>query len=81
MTAAMNLKDACSLEETLWQSRQYNKKQRHYFIDKGLSHQSYGFPSSQVRMWDLGHKEGWMPKDRWFQNSGVGEESWGLDGK
>ena len=31
--AAMKLKDACSLEEELWQ---HIKKQRHYFADKGL---------------------------------------------
>ena len=48
VTTAMNLKDTCSLEETLWQTRQYNKKQRHYFIDKGLNSKSYGFASSQV---------------------------------
>ena len=28
--------------------RQHNKKQTHYFTDKGLSSQSYGFPSSHV---------------------------------
>ena len=35
------LKDACSLEEKLWQNI---KKQRHYFADKGPSSQRYGFP-------------------------------------
>jgi len=33
ITVAMKLKDACSLEEELWQ---HIKKQRHYFADKGL---------------------------------------------
>ena len=28
--------------------RQHIKKQRHYFADKGLCHQSYGFSSSHV---------------------------------
>ena len=28
------IKDACSLEEKLWQPRQCLKKQRHYFADK-----------------------------------------------
>ena len=28
--------------------RQHIKKQRHYFADKGLSRQSYGFSSSRV---------------------------------
>ena len=30
--------------------RQHIKKQRHYFADKSLSSQSYGFSSSHVRM-------------------------------
>ena len=32
------------------QPRQHIKKQRHYFANKGLSSQSYGFPSSHVWM-------------------------------
>ena len=32
------------------QSRQHIKKQKHYFTDKGLSSQSYGFSSSHVWM-------------------------------
>ena len=50
MTAAMKLKDACSLEEKLDQPRQHIKKQRHYFANKGPFSQSYGFSSSHVRM-------------------------------
>ena len=42
------------------------KKQRHYFANKGLSSQSYGFSSSHVWMWDLDHKESWVPKNWWF---------------
>ena len=38
--------------------RQHIKKQRHYFVDKGLSSQSYGFSSSLVWMEELDHKEG-----------------------
>ena len=34
------------------------KKQRHYFANKGLSSQSYGFSSSYVRVSELDHKEG-----------------------
>ena len=41
--AAMNLKDTCSLEESYDQPRQLIKKQRHYFANKGLSSQGYGF--------------------------------------
>ena len=48
VTEAMKLKDAGSLEEKLGQPRQHIKKQRHYFADKGLSSQSYGFSSSHV---------------------------------
>ena len=40
--------------------RQHIKKQRHYFADKGLSIQSYGFSSSHVWMWELDHKESWV---------------------
>ena len=40
------------------QPRQHIKKQSHYFADKCLSSQSYGFSSSHVRMWELVHKEG-----------------------
>ena len=37
VTAAMKLKNACSLEEKLDQPRQHIKKQRHYFANKGLT--------------------------------------------
>ena len=66
VTAAMKLKDACSLEEKLWQLRQHIKKQRHYFANKGLSSQSYGFSSSHVWMCELDHEEGWLPKNWCF---------------
>ena len=42
------------------------KKQRHYFADKGPSSQSYGFSSSHVWMWELNHKEDWVPKNWCF---------------
>ena len=49
------------------QPRQHIKKQRHYFDYKGLykgpCSQSYGFPSSHVRMWELDKKKGWAPKN------------------
>ena len=32
------------------------KKQRHYFTNKGLSSQGYGFSSGHVWMWELEHK-------------------------
>ena len=42
--------------------RQHIKKQRHYFANKGPSHQSYSFSSSHVWMWELGYKESWVMK-------------------
>ena len=43
------------------------KKQRHYFINKGPSSQSYGFSSSHVWMWELDYKEIWVPKNDAFE--------------
>ena len=56
---AMKLKDA-SWKKTYDQTRQHIKKQRHYFANKGLSSQSFGFSSSHVWMWKLVYKESWM---------------------
>ena len=42
------------------------KKQRYYFPNKGLSSQNYNFSSSDVRMWELDHKEVWAPKNWCF---------------
>ena len=42
------------------------KKQRHYFANKGLSSQGYGFSSSHVWMWELDYKESWAMKNRCF---------------
>ena len=39
------------------QPRQHIKKQRHYFVNKGLSSQGYGFSRSHVWMWELDYKE------------------------
>ena len=50
VTVAMKLKDACSLGENYDKPRQHIKKQRHYFVNKGLSSQGYGFSSSHVWM-------------------------------
>ena len=63
VTAAIKSEDTCSLEEKFDQPRQHIKKQKHYFANKGLSSQSYGFPSSHVWMWELDHKEGWALKN------------------
>ena len=53
----MKLKDACSLEEKLWPTRQHIKEQRHYFANKGPSSQSYGLSRSHVWMWELDIKK------------------------
>ena len=41
------------------QPRQHIKKQRHYFANKGLSGQGYGFSSGHVWMWELECEESW----------------------
>ena len=66
VTAAMKLKDACSLEKSYDQHRQHIKKHRHYFADKGPSSQSYSFSSSHVWMWELDYKQSWVPKNWCF---------------
>ena len=48
VTAAMKLKESGSLEE--YAPRQHIKMQRHYFVNKGPSSQSYGFSSGHVWM-------------------------------
>ena len=42
------IKRPCSLKESYDQTGQHIKKQRHYFVNKGPSSQSYGFSSGQV---------------------------------
>ena len=48
--AAMKLKTLTPLKESYDQIRQHIKKQRHYFVNKHLSNQGYGFSSSHVWM-------------------------------
>ena len=61
--AAMKLKDACPWKESYDQPRQHIKKQRYYFVNKGLSSQGYGFSSGHVWMWELDYKESWEQKN------------------
>ena len=49
------------------QPRQHIEKQRHYFANKGLSSQDYGFSSSHVWMWQLDYKESWVLKNWCFE--------------
>ena len=53
-------------KESYDQPRQHIKKQRHYFANKGLSTQGYGFSSGHVWTWELDYKESCMPKNWWF---------------
>ena len=48
VTAAMKLKDSCSLKKSYDKPRRHIKKQRHYFANKGPSSQGYGFSNSHV---------------------------------
>ena len=57
-----NYKMLALWKESYGQPRQHIKKQRHYFANKGMSSQSFGFSSGHVWMWELDHKEGWAPK-------------------
>ena len=62
----MKLKDATPWKESYNQPRQHTKKQRHYFVNKGLSSQGYGVSSGHVWMWELDYKESWVPKNWCF---------------
>ena len=55
--------------------RQHVKKQRQYSANKDPNSQTIGFSSSHVRMWELDHKEGWVPKNWYFQTV-VLEKTW-----
>ena len=54
-------------EKSYDKPRQWIKRQRHHFADKGPSSQSYVFSSSHVLMWELDQKEGWASKNLYFQ--------------
>ena len=48
------------------QPRQHIKKQRHYFANKDLFSQGYGFSSGHVWMWELDYKQSWALKNWCF---------------
>ena len=54
----LNLKAVTNLHSLL-------KSRDIYFADKGPSNQSYSFSSSHAWIWELDHKESWVPKI-WF---------------
>ena len=53
-------------KESYDQPRYHIKKQRHYFANKGLSSQGYGFSSGHVWMWELDCEESWVLKNWCF---------------
>ena len=63
VTAATKLEDVYSLGERLWQNHTAYWKAKHHFVNKGPFSQSCGFSTSDVWMWQLDHKKGWMPKN------------------
>ena len=61
-----NEKTLTPRKESYDQPRQPIKKQRHYFANKGLSSQGYGFSSGHVWMWELDYKESWALRNWCF---------------
>ena len=75
VTAAMKQKVLASWKKSYDKSRQHIKKQRHYFANKGLSSQSYGFSGSRVwgcESWTIGKAS---DEELMLLNCGVGEDS------
>ena len=61
-----NYKTLGPWKKSYYQPRQYIKKQRHYFADRGPSGQSYGFSISHVWMQELDYNESWVLKNWCF---------------
>ena len=61
-------------KESYDKPRQCIEKERYHFADKGPHIQIYGFSSSHVWIWELGHKEGWAVKN-WCFLTGVLEKT------
>ena len=66
MTTTMNLKDACSFEEKIWQTYINFLKVETLLCWKFQYNQSYDFSSCHVWMWQLHHKEWWAMNNWWF---------------
>ena len=66
VTVALKLKDAAPWKKSYDKPRPCIKKQRYHFANECLYSQSYDFSSSQVWMWELDHKEGWVLKNWCF---------------
>ena len=52
------------------------KQWKPYFANKGLSSQSYGFPSGHVWMWEFNYKRKLSAKKLMLLNCGVGKDFW-----
>ena len=61
-----NKKTLTPWKESYDQPRQHIQKQRHYFVNKGLSSQGYGFSCGHVWMWELDCEESCVPKNWCF---------------
>ena len=73
VTAVMKLrhlivgrKAVTSLDSILKRRDIKKKKQRHYFANKGLSSQNFGFSNSHLWMWELDYRESWALKNWCF---------------
>ena len=62
----MKLKDSCSLGGKIWQTYTAYLKAETSLRQKGLHSQSNAFSSSHVQVWEMDHKEGWVPKNWCF---------------
>ena len=60
------IKTLAPWKKSYYKPRKCIQKQRHLFVNKGPYNQSYGFSSSHIQMWELDHKEGWVPKNWCF---------------
>ena len=76
VTAAMKLKDACSLEEKLWQPRQHIKNQRYYFANIICLVKAMFFPVIMYgcESWTIKKAEHWRIDafEQWCGRSGAG---------
>ena len=66
MIISLSLLSSVTWKESYDQPRQHIQKQRHDFVNKGLSSQGNGFSSSHVWMWELDYKESWTLKNWCF---------------
>ena len=66
VTCSHEIKMLTPWKESHDQPRQHIRKRRHYFANKGLSNQDYGFSSGHVWMWELDCEESWASKNWCF---------------